>query len=841
MSALRHCVITIAVFGLIACTRVEPAGPTWSEIVRESHAAHPLVVSEDPTLVYVDFSFTPDTPAEIVHLTGEFAAWSSTGIPMSDEDGDGTWTVSHGLEPGRYLYKFVINGSDWRHDPNNPERADDGHQGFNSILNVSFEGDRVVPEASRDGQVEADYLYHDPSSAHSLRLASDNVIEVTLRTLRGDAESVSLLCGSMGTPTEIPMDFVWDTDRYDHYRAAVAIDEVDLWGYLFVVRDGADEVQFGPEGTARPPIRRARMQTAGAHAWTPPFTVRPSDLVSRQIPDWAMDAVWYQIFPERFRNGDTSNDEDLALPWTWDWPEYYTEHERENFYRRVFERRFGGDIQGIIDELPYLQDLGVTAIYLNPVFEAESLHKYETSDYRHIDDNFGTRGDLDSIDEELDPSTWVFTPSDRLFLELIHQAHARGIRVIIDGVFNHTGRHHFAFQDVLANGRDSQFADWYKINSWDPFEYSGWAGEQDLPEFAQNEDGLVPGVRDHLFDVTRRWMDPNGDGNPSDGIDGWRLDVPNLISKPFWRDWCALVREINPDSYIVGELWGRNPDWVEPDLFDAHMNYEWLRGVFRFFINDDPSGAPVYTPSEFNRYLFDMRDSYDSSTNYVMQNLLDSHDTDRIASAIMNPNRPVDGSNRIQDGADYDQSKPTPEAYRRLRLIQMFQFTSIGAPMVWYGDEVGMWGADDPHCRKPMLWDDLVPYDNPLVNIPDEGERLWVTTLGQLRAELTALRRGFMRPLLLDDEHNVYGFERRLYPQPSDDDVAVVLNRSDETVTVELPVHWPDGAQVENVFMQRLNELSGITANMPAPLTVENGHVTLALRADEGAILVRSE
>jgi glycosidase len=338
-------------------------------------------------------------------------------------------------------------------------------------------------------------------------------------------------------------------------------------------------------------------------------------------------------------------------------------------------------------------------------------------------------------------------------------------------------------------------------------------------------------------------MDPNGDGDPSDGIDGWRLDVPNLIARPFWERWCALVREINPEAYTVGELWGRSVDWTDADLFEAHMNYEWLRGVYRFFINEPGGDEPVYTPSEFNHFLFDLHDAYDFRTNFVMQNLLGSHDTDRIASGIHNPNRPVDQRNRRQssEGADYDPSRPGPEVYRRLRLIQIFQFTSVGAPMIWYGDEVGMWGADDPECRKPMLWDDLVPYDNPLENFPDVGLRHHVTVLAHLRAELPALRRGLLRPALLDDEQSVYAFERRLHPEPSLDDVCVVLNRRDAVSEVTVPVHWPDGTQVIDIYSERLLEaeqLADEAVVAPAVLTVQDGAVSLTLGPHRGAILV---
>jgi cyclomaltodextrinase len=817
-----------------ACAGVAPPQESpWQDRVAQSLARHGTVAQTDPALVEVSFSYHPERPATTVSLTGDFAGWNPTGIPMADRDGDGTWTVTHSLRPGEYLYKFVVDSTEWQPDPNNPERVDDGHSGFNSVLHVRSETSGAMEHAERDGHVVAEMLYHSPASDASLRRTGPDSIQVTLRTLRGDADGVDLLFGSTGPPRHEAVDLIYSDDLFDYYRADVDLTPEELTGplgYLFEVRDGRDVVELGADGPTR-----------GDPGTAAPFVAEPAALEFRDAPSWAMDTVWYQIFPERFRNGDPSNDPKPTVPWTWEWSKPFNEGEARNFYRHVYERRYGGDLQGVIEELDYLQNLGVTGIYFNPVFEAESLHKYETSDYRHIDDNFGVLGDNKGLHEGVDPATWVFTPSDRLFLDLVRECHARGIHVIIDGVFNHCGRAHWAFQDVLAHGQDSPFAGWYRVTSWNPFEYVGWAGERDLPEWNRDENGLVEPVAQHIFAITRRWMDPNGDGDPSDGIDGWRLDVPNEIPKPFWRRWCALVREVNPDAYTTGELWGRNPDWTTPDLFDAHMDYEWLRGVYRFFINDgaSASGEPVWHPTDLNRFLFQLQDAYGFRTDFVMQNLLDSHDTDRIASAIINPNRAVDQANRLQDsGPDYDASKPGPEAYRRLRLIQLFQFTALGAPMIYYGDEVGMWGADDPQSRKPMLWDDLTPYDNPLENSPDDGLRRHVAVLAHLRRDLPALRRGLLRPALLDDTHNVYAFERRLHPEPSLDDVYVALNRSGEAVTFALPVHWPDGTQTRNIYLARLlaAETGGEESEVPAR-AVESGSISLTLGPDQGAIL----
>ena len=292
--------------------------------------------------------------------------------------------------------------------------------------------------------------------------------------------------------------------------------------------------------------------------------------MSFETPDWAKRAVWYQIFPERFRNGDSSNDPPGTVPWRHAWYEPYKGPGREKgkFWDYIFDRRYGGDIQGIREKLPYLRRLGITAIYLNPVFQAESLHKYDASDYRHIDDFFGVKGSLKKVQgETTDPKTWQWSESDKVFLEFLKEAHAQGFKVILDGVFNHVGRDFWAFRDVVKNGEKSPYAGWFDITSFKPFHYKAWDKDDgSLPRLKHDDAlGLAQPVRDHLFTVTRRWMDPNGDGDPSDGIDGWRLDVAGDINANFWKDWRKLVKSINPNAYIVAELWEESRSWLQGD------------------------------------------------------------------------------------------------------------------------------------------------------------------------------------------------------------------------------------------------------------------------------------
>ncbi len=444
---------------------------------------------------------------------------------------------------------------------------------------------------------------------------------------------------------------------------------------------------------------------------------------------WAEGRIWYQIFPERFRNGDPSNDPtpeevpeaDLEPgwqihPWTSDWYllQPWERKRSSYFYDVVYTRRYGGDLIGVIEKLDYLKSLGVEGIYFNPIFEAPSLHKYDAASYHHIDDNFGPdpvgdKARIAAARETEDPSTWIWTKADSTFLRLIQEAHKRGIKVVIDGVFNHSGTQFFAFQDILKNGKNSPYLDWYDILSWDDpetpeneFDYKAWWGVKSLPEFAEDENGLKEGPRKYIFAITRRWMDPNGDGNPADGVDGWRLDVTEEVSPVFWREWYAYVKSINPAAITISEIWGDASEWVKDRRIDGTMNYLFAKAVVRFFID-----KKLAIPSqEFARRLQDILDKYGANA-YLLWNLMDSHDTDRLPSMIINPDREYDRMCDPRQNPDYDVRKPTKAERRVQKQIAAFQMTFVGAPMIYYGDEAGMWGADDPDDRKPMVWPEM--------------------------------------------------------------------------------------------------------------------------------------
>ena len=543
-----------------------------------------------------------------------------------------------------------------------------------------------------------------------------------------------------------------------------------------------------------------------------------------QAPEWSKGLVWYQIFPERFRNGDLTNEpnkerakgpEGWSLSsWTSDWyaRAHWEQQETPDFYDIVRERRYGGDLQGVIDQLDYLQGLGIGGIYFNPVFDAQSMHKYDATYYHHIDRNFGPNPTADinqfASENPADPSTWAWSSADSLFLQLIQQAHQRGIKVIIDGVFNHTGTEFWAFQHLLEHQEDSPYKHWYSVLSFDDpstseneFDYEGWWGFKGLPVFKETDGNLSSGAKKHIFEITKRWMDPNGDGDPSDGVDGWRLDVASEVGKPFWKEWHALVRSINPEAFTVAEIWDeKGLEYVGDTLFSSVMNYPFAYASKEFFIDEK---IDAY---ELTNRLADLQCSYGPGYEHSLQNLFDSHDTPRVATQIRNPGTPYNPDAYPKQG--YKVGAPTNKELQKLSLMAVFQLSWPGAPMIYYGTETGMWGADDPDDRKPMIWSDM-QYEAEK-NHPYGWER-GVDSVGfnadlfehysglvQLRMSSEALRKGELS-VLETDKSKVLAYERIA----EKDSVLVIINHQDN-------VFWMESKLLNQVSAKYFNELTSL-------------------------------
>ncbi len=370
------------------------------------------------------------------------------------------------------------------------------------------------------------------------------------------------------------------------------------------------------------------------------------------VPYWVQDAIFYQIFPDRFANGNPANDPANVEVWG-------SKPTIWNFQ--------GGDLRGIIQKLDYLLDLGVNALYLNPIFLSPSNHRYNTSDYYTIDPKLGTRADFDA---------------------LLNAAHSNRMRVVIDGVFNHCSRGFFAFADLLENGEYSQYKDWFHarkfpLNAYTPGDaenYSAWWNFKSLPKF--NTDN--PQVRKYILDIARYWIEA--------GADGWRLDVPNEIDDDaFWAGFRQTVKAANPDAYILGEIWTVDPRWVDDQHFDGLMHYP-VRGALLESLNNQINAT------QFGDKVEALFDAYPAENIKAMYVPLGSHDTKRIW-------------HKLSGNLD------------KLKLAFLFQFAYPGAPAIYYGDEVGLDGDKDPDCRRAFPWDskdwqgDLRPWVQQLIGL----------------------------------------------------------------------------------------------------------------------------
>ncbi len=374
----------------------------------------------------------------------------------------------------------MLNGNQWVHDPLNSETTSDGHNGFNSVLKIGPVAQMTESKGKLgDDKIDVLGLAHDARVPLYFQALSANRVLIRYRTLAHDVARVRV---AMKDGPQVEMSPAMEDDVFRFWEATVELPAAGdartprTVEYTFVLQDGAKSVSD--------PLTYSRAFSSHEIFET---------------PQWAHDAVWYQIMVDRFRNGDPKNDPEKTTPWTMDW--FATAPlEGQNgatFYRfDVFQRLYGGDIAGLEEKLPYLKELGVNALYLNPVFKAPSHHKYDALTYLHIDDHFGTKGDYDAIaatEDWNDPKTWKWTETDKQFLAFVRKAKSMGFRVILDGVFNHLGVNNVAFQDVKLNREKSRYADWFDVTSWSPSPTTG--GPASIRCRVQEERPASPAIR----------------------------------------------------------------------------------------------------------------------------------------------------------------------------------------------------------------------------------------------------------------------------------------------------------------------------------------------------------
>ncbi len=565
------------------------------------------------------------------------------------------------------------------------------------------------------------YAY-DPETIHlRIRVAKNDVEKITVvfgdpyHWVAGGGGGNLNAEGAHGWVShQVEMKKECSTDLFDFYIVAVS-PKYRRMRYAFVLEGKKDKVLFGEKQL----LKLNKSGDVFEHADNKPhfenlgnFFCFPflNKIDVFDAPEWVKETVWYQIFPERFENGNTENDPENAVPWGSVDPKYDT------FY--------GGDLEGIIQRLDYLKDLGINGIYMCPIFKSPSTHKYDTTDYFDIDPAFGDK---------------------KTFKRLVDEAHARGIRIMLDAVFNHSGWYFPQWQDVVKNQEASPYKDWFHIRKFPLTEtefdavnqpgglnYDAFSFGKNMPKL--NTDNKV--VRDYLLEVGRYWV-------REFNIDGWRLDVANEVDHSFWREFKRAVRDVREDVYILGEIWHDAQPWLNGDQFDAAMNYPLTDAMLQFVAKKQ------LKPSEFATAVNKIYTNYAHNVNEAAFNLLDSHDTARLLTMC-------------------------EDNKQKALLAYTLQMTQTGTPCIYYGGEIGLDGGADPLCRKCMIWEE------------DKQDRFmfdYLQKLIHIRRNYPAMRAYELEWLATYDNQNTIIFKK----STGNESLIVILNNSHKAQNISVP------------------------------------------------------
>lgn len=601
-------------------------------------------------------------------------------------------------------------------------------------------------------------LYHRPKQNYAYAY-DEKTIHLRVRTAKNDVKTATVRFGdpyhwvsgggggnlnaegAVGWIShEIPMKKEASTDLFDFWIAEVS-PEFRRMRYAFILEKKNERILYGEKK-----IVDLKKENAEDHLnqlgnfFCFPF-LNAIDVMD--TPEWVKSTVWYQIFPERFANGDPSLTPENAVEWGSVDPKFNT------FY--------GGDLQGVIDHLDYIQDLGITGLYFCPIFKAPSTHKYDTTDYFDIDPQFGDK---------------------ETFKKLVQLAHERGIKIMLDAVFNHCGWHFPQWQDVVKNEEKSEYKDWFHIRNFPLIEeefnpvsqpgglnYDTFAFGAGMPKLNTEN----PEVIDYLLEVGRYWV-------REFDIDGWRLDVANEVDHAFWREFRKAVREIKNDVYILGEIWHDSQPWLNGDQFDAVMNYPLGDAILEFIAKGNTK------PSEFKIAVNKVFTEYAHTVNEAAFNLLDSHDTSRLLT--------ICGDNK-----------------QKALLAYTFQMTQTGSPCIYYGGEIGLDGGADPLCRKCMIWDkdqqDLEMFD-------------YLKKLISIRKSYPAMSSHELQWISVNDEQD-YVIFKKIYQE---EEIYVILNNSKKKQKIKIP------EKMKQAYIELLSDQS---MELHKPLTLAP-HSALLLR-----------
>ncbi len=613
-----------------------------------------------------------DASAKSVSVAGTFNNWNKDADPMRLSSDGKSWTLTKQLSVGKYQYKFVINGQTWVPDPKG-DNKDDGYGNINSYLNL-LPADFSAPAKRGDGVIAKSVLRHDVKSGDLVFDSELGTARFLARTRKGDVKTVELRLGGQ----VLPMHRVGGDDRVDIYALTVKVDNPKSVEYSIRLDDGAGSSFAMSSGTP----------------------VDMTQFSEPEIPAWTRSAVYYQIFPDRFSNGSKANDPASVESWN---------------ANPTYSNILGGDLAGVSQRIDYLAILGVTGIYFNPIFKGPSNHGYETTDFMQIEPRLGTNAEFSQLTKDLK---------------------ARGIGVVLDGVFNHTSVDFAPFKEIREKGKDAKTLDWYTIKSFpvvpkaDP-PYLAWANYASMPKLNLENQA----TKQYIFDVVEFW-DKNAE------IAGWRLDVANEIPMPFWREFRKHVKGASPDRWIIGENWTDSSQWLKGDQWDSAMNYP-LRGAILNHVAMGTTTSTQFLDELMASYLM-----YGPRVSGNMLNSLSTHDVPRF-------------KNFAKDS----------DALNHMGAVALFAWP--GVPCIYYGDELGMTGGVDPDNRRGMRWD---------LNTSENKTLTLYQKLIKARKGSVALQSGEPIPLFADDKKQVSAFAR-----VASADVAIAcFNRSNQAQTIEL-------------------------------------------------------
>ena len=625
------------------------------------------------------FVYVADAPAKSVALVGDFNAWSKDATPMTLGADGRTWTRSVALPYGEHQYKFVVDGERWIVDPKG-KTVDDGNGHQNSetlVLPPGFE----TPAAPRDGRIAASGLRHTPGLPDVN--VDRNRLTIRLRVRSGDVAAVEFRPLGM---KPVRMARVAGDDLFDVYEAVEPNLKARI-DYRFALADGGSWRTFGADG-----LDKDR-----------PFRFDPKVARPFEVPSWPEGGVVYQLFPDRFENGDKGNDLPGTLPW--------------NATDLKYDSRLGGDVAGIRQHLPYLQGLGIGTVYFTPVFDSPSYHRYDARSYTKIAPDFGTNAD---------------------FALLTKQLRSRGMRTVMDFAFNHTATDGPWFTDLRQKGEASRYRDFYFPKSF-PIEvkpnpnYVAWYGFPSMPKL----NTANPAVQKAEIAAVDYWR-TNG------SLAGVRLDVANEVDPSLWRALRSHEKATSKDFWIVGENWGDGTPWFGGDQWDSQMGYQFRDAALGFFAEGKT------TPKAFADRLMATYAMYPPQVSRNLMTLIGSHDTPRFLSLCK---------------GDGDLMRPAATV----------QLAWPGAPMIYYGDEIGMTGGADPMNRKGMEWNRATD---------GNGMLRFYRRMIAVRNANPALQSGDPSILLTDDAKDALAFGRALGREAA----AVALNRGKVAQTVAIPL-----------------------------------------------------